>query len=100
MFGRRRFATVVDAQLDLFRREHGDAITEAAELLAAYDRAGRDEAEERYGDYVDSVDAGRDILEVMRDHYAATLDEPEEYVREFNRAVSRRLPQFSFDREE
>ena len=35
----------------------------------------QDEAEERYGDFVDLVDTGRDELEEIRDTYAQTLDE-------------------------
>jgi hypothetical protein len=29
----------------------------------------------------------------MRDHYAADVDDPEDYVRTFDRAVSKRLPE-------
>jgi hypothetical protein len=31
----------------------------------------------------------------MRDHYAATVSDPDAYVHEFNRAVARRLPAFA-----
>jgi len=99
IFGRRRFAAVVDAQLDLFARDHRDVIDEVRERLAAYDRADRDEAEELYGDYVDAVETGTEILADLRDHYAATLEDPEPYLREFNRAVARRLRPFDLELE-
>ncbi len=46
-----------------------------------YNRADRDEAEELYGDYVDLVEAGTEVLADLRDTYASTLDEEaaEEY---------------------
>ena len=99
MLGRRRFGSIVDAQLDLFEREHGHLIAEAAESLDTYNRSGRDEAESRYGDYVDAVAAAREQLADMRDHYASTLDDDEPYVRAFDRAVKRRFPRFAFERE-
>ena len=64
-------------------------IEEATARLDAYNAAGREEAEELYGDYVDAVETGTEILADMRDHYAATLDEPDGYLSEFNKAVER-----------
>ena len=55
---RSRFADVVERQLDLFEREHRGLIDDCVEAERAYDRAERDEAEERYGDYVDLVETG------------------------------------------
>ena len=72
-------------------------IDEARERLDAYNRASRDEAEELYGDYVDAVETGTDILADLRDHYARTVDDAERYVVEFNRAVRKRLPTFEPD---
>jgi isocitrate dehydrogenase kinase/phosphatase len=97
MFGRARFTNVIESQLELFEREHADAIDEAQERLDAYNRAERDEAEELYGDYVDAVETGTEILADLRDHYAQTLEDPERYVREFNRAVAKRLPRFALE---
>ena len=94
MFRRARFASVIDAQLELFRHEHRDVIEDVDEHLRAYNEASRDEAEELYGDYVDAVDAGIDILADLRDYFARTLDDPDRYVDEFNRAVARQLPEF------
>jgi hypothetical protein len=97
MFRRARFASVIDAQLDLFEREHRDVIDEANARLDAYNRAGRDEAEELYGDYIDSLETGTEILADLRDHYARTLDDADPYLVEFNRAVQKRLPAFALE---
>jgi hypothetical protein len=97
MFRRARFASVIDAQLDLFKREHRDLIDEANARLDAYNRAGRDEAEELYGDYIDSLETGTEILADLRDHYARTLDDADRYLVEFNRAVQKRLPAFALE---
>jgi hypothetical protein len=97
VFGRSRYAKVVDAQLDLFVSEHQDVIHEVRERLDLYNRSDRDEAEELYGDYVDAVETGTEILSGMRDHYGATLADPDEYVSAFNRAVSRRLREFGVE---
>lgn len=94
-FGRARFSVVIDAQLDLFVRDHRDVIEEANDRLDAYNRAGRDEAEELYGDYVDAVETGTEILADVRDHYARTVDNPDLYRNEFNRAVAKRMPAFA-----
>ena len=94
---RSRFAGLVDSQLDLFVRENRDVIEEVAQRLEAYNRADRAEAEELYGDYVDAVETGTEILADMRDHYAATVDDPDDYIRTFNRAVARRLPEYALE---
>jgi hypothetical protein len=97
MFRRSPFANVIGAQLDLFVRDHPDVIAEAKDRLDAYNRAGRDEAEELYGDYVDAVETGTEILADLRDYYARTLDEPDRYCMEFNRAVAKRMPAFALE---
>ena len=99
MFRRRRFADVIATQLDLFVQEHADVLRECEEAERAYNTAPRDEAEERYGDYVDVVETGTELLADLRDHFAATLDEEtsEAYEDEFNRAVLRRLPRFALE---
>jgi hypothetical protein len=97
MFRRSRFAEVIDAQLDLFEREHRDVIDEANARLDAYNRASRDEAEELYGDYVDAVETGTELLADFRDHYARTVDDADRYLVEFNRAVQKRLPPFALE---
>jgi hypothetical protein len=95
MFRRARFAKVIDAQLDLFVRDHPDVIDEAKDRLDAYNRAGREEAEELYGDYVDAVETGTELLADMRDHYARDIEDADRYCIEFNRAVARRMPPFA-----
>jgi hypothetical protein len=99
IFGRRRFADLIQRQLDLFEREHGDVIEEAQERLDLYNRAERDEAEELYGDYIDAVETGTELLADIRDAFKRTLDEgiDEEYEAEFNRAVGKRLPRFALE---
>jgi len=99
VFRRRRFADVISRQLDLFEREQVDVISECEELERAYNAAPRDEAEERYGDYVDAVETGTELLADLRDHFAMTLDDEasEEYEDAFNRAVAKRLPRFGLE---
>jgi hypothetical protein len=94
---RSRFAPLIDSQLDLFEREQRAVIEEVAARLEAYNRADRAEAEELYGDYVDAVETGTEILADMRDHYATTVDDPDEYIRAFNRAVAKRLPEYALE---
>jgi hypothetical protein len=98
-FRRSRFAGVIERQLDLFEREHRGVIEETEERLEAYNAADRDDAEELYGDYVDAVETGTELLADLRDHFKATLAEgvDEQYEREFNRAVAKRLPRFSLE---
>jgi hypothetical protein len=97
MFRRSRFAELIDSQLDLFLRDHRDVLAEIDLRLAAYNSADRSQAEELYGDYVDAVETGTEMLADMRDHYARTVDDPDNYIRAFNRAVAKRLPEFSLE---
>ncbi len=99
IFRRSRFGDVVRRQLDLFEREHAGLIRDCDAAEEAYDRAGRDEAEERYGDYLDLVETGTELLAALRDGFAATLDEPAaaEYEATFERAVRKRLPRFALE---
>jgi hypothetical protein len=99
---RARFADVIDRQLDLFEREQRGLIEDCIAAERAYDEADRDEAEERYGDYVDLVETGTEILADLRDNFATTLDEDaaEEYEGEFNRAVLKRLRRFALEIED
>jgi len=88
-----RFSDLVSRQLDLFAGDEGDGLlAEVRDAKERYDRAGRDDSEEAYGDYVDVVDATRDALADMRDRYAATLDSDaaEEYAAAFERAAMKR----------
>jgi hypothetical protein len=99
MFRRRRFADLISRQLELFEQEQADLIGDCVEAEEAYNRADRDDAEELYGDYVDLVETGTELLADLRDTFKRTLDEEtaEEYEAEFNRAVVRRLPRFGLE---
>ena len=90
---------MIARQLDLFQRDQAELIRECEEAQSAYDRAERDEAEERFGDYQDLVETGTEALADLRDHFASTLgdDAAEQYEAEFNRAVAKRLPRFSLE---
>ena len=100
IFRRRRFGDLIERQLALFeeraRRAPARRATRPRRPTTA---AERDEAEERYGDYVDLVDTGTELLAGIRDAYAATLDEDTaaRYEDEFNRTAARRLPQFALE---
>jgi hypothetical protein len=96
---RRRFADVIARQLELFEREHEALIRDCEQAERAYDAAPREQAEERYGDYVDLVETGTELLADLRDHFAWTLDDDaaEEYETAFNRAVAKRLPRFALE---
>jgi RNA binding exosome subunit len=99
IFRRARFADLIRRQLDLFEREHADVIEETEERLELYNRAEREEAEGLYGDYIDAVETGTELLADIRDAFKRTLDEgiDEEYEAEFNRAVDKRLPRFALE---
>jgi hypothetical protein len=94
---RRRFTDVIARQLDLFERDHAGLLRDCAAAEEAYDRAERDEAEERYGDYLDLVDTGAELLAGLRDGFAQTLaeDAAPEYEVAFNRAVAKAFPRFA-----
>ena len=96
---RPRFGEVVQRQLTLFEREQAALIRACEQAERGYDDADRDEAEERYGDYLDLVATGTEELAAMRDAYASTLAAADaaRYEREFNRAVARRLPRFGLE---
>jgi hypothetical protein len=96
---RRRFANPIARQLDIFVRDQLELLEACDEAERAYDRAERDGAEERYGDYQDLVETGTELLADLRDNFKRTLDEEtgEEYEAEFNRAVAKRLPRFGLE---
>jgi hypothetical protein len=96
---RGRFVDLVERQIALFTAENAGLIRDTEAALDTYNRAPRDEAEERYGDYLDLVETGTDELVELRDNFAATLDEDsyEEYHDVFNRVVRKRLPRFGLE---
>ena len=99
---RARFADLIQRQLDLFERDHRGLIEDCVAAERAYNRADRDEAEERYGDYVDLVETGTEVLANLRDNFASTLDDAaaDEYEQAFNRAVLRRFRRFALEIED
>jgi hypothetical protein len=99
---RGRFADVIRRQIDLFEDEQSALIAECDAAEEAYDRADRDEAEERYADYLDLVETGTELIAGLRDNYATTMDEEtaEEYAEEFNHTVRVRLPRFALEIED
>lgn len=97
MLRRARFTEVINAQLSLFVRDNQDVLEDVALRLERYNAADRSDAEELYGDYVDAVETGTEILADLRDHYARSLEDPDRYLTEFNRAVAKRLPEFSLE---
>ena len=99
---RARFAEVIDRQLDLFAREHRGLIEDCLAAEQSYNRADRDEAEERYGDYVDLVETGTELLAGLRDNLSSTLEDDvaEEYEEAFNRAVLKRFRRFALEIED
>lgn len=99
MIFKRPFADLVRRQLDLFECENADLIRDCDAAEAAYDQADRDDAEERYGIYLDLVETGTELLASLRDAYAATMDDETApaYEATFNRAVQRRFPRFALE---
>jgi len=101
-FRRARFAELIDRQLDLFEREHRGLIDDCIAAERSYTRADRDEAEERYGDYVDLVETGTEALANLRDNFATTLDDDaaDDYAAAFNQAVLKRFRRFALEIED
>ena len=100
MIFKRRFSDVIERQLRLFADEHAGLIADVKAAEGQYERAPRDEAEERYGDYLDLVETATETLADLRDHFSATLPEEgddEEYESAFNRAVRKRWPLFGLE---
>ena len=96
---RARFADLIQRQLELFEHEQAELIADCEHAERAYDAADREDAEERYSEYLDLVETGTDVLADLRDNFAMTMDEEaaEEYEQAFNRAVARRLPRFALE---
>ena len=96
------FADLIERQLTLFREDCAELIEQCEEAELAYDRAGRDEAEERYATYLELVEEGTEALTEIRDTYARTLDaeQAEAYEQAFDREVGRRLPRFALGLED
>jgi hypothetical protein len=99
---RARFSELIDRQLDLFERDNRGLIDDCLAAERSYTNAEREEAEERYGDYVDLVETGTEVLADLRDNFASTLDDDtaDDYVAAFNRAVLKRFRRFALEIED
>jgi hypothetical protein len=97
---RGRFSEVIARQLDLFEEQDAEFLRRVEEAERAYDDAGSEDAEEVYGRYQELVEHGTEALGEMRDAYAGTLDDADEYVAEFNQTVIDRLPRFGLEIED
>ena len=88
------FAELVERQLDLFLADEARLLADCDAALRAYDDAPGDEAESRYGDWVDLAETVRDELEAVREAYARTLaaGTADAYRDAFNAAARRRFP--------
>jgi hypothetical protein len=92
-FRRRRFAALVDRQLDLFAADEAGLLEEARCAEDVWTRSGRDDSEEAYGDWQLVVDAIGERLLDLRETYAATLDDDagSDYRGAFGRAAASRF---------
>ena len=91
---RPRYEDVIHRQLELFADEHRELLSRVADAERDYRRASAEDAEERYGDYMDLVEEAEDDLLALRDRFAETMEarERRRYEREFTRAAERMLP--------
>jgi hypothetical protein len=87
---------LAERQLDLLEIDDADLLREAREAEQAWNDAGRDDAEEAYGDFQLVVDAIADRLLEIRDAYASTLadDAVDAYRQAFSRAVRGRFSRY------
>jgi hypothetical protein len=99
MIFRRRFGELIDRQLDLFEQDNTELFERLEDAEDEYRRAGRGEAEERFGDLQELLAEGGERLVELRDSYAETLDDhaAQEYAGAFDFAVLRRFPQFALE---
>ena len=95
MFRRRRFADLIERQLDLFERENADALRRVADTRRRELRADEEDATEAFGDYLDEVGWAAEELREIRDGYSGTLDAAatSAYFGAYGKAVRRRYPE-------
>ena len=92
IFRRKPFAQLIERQLELVALDDRDLLDDVEARRREYASAEREDAEEAFGDYQLALEALKDRLTEIRDTYAATLDDSEEYERAFERAAARRWP--------
>jgi hypothetical protein len=102
MLFKRRFAKLIDRQLDLFAEDNARLLERIADAREAYHGAPREDAEDRFGDYQAWAADGTDALVRLRDAYASTLDDDDaaEYETAFKRAVRRRFGELALELED
>jgi hypothetical protein len=88
-----RFSDLVQRQLDVLAADEADLLSEIEEAEKRWNEAGREGAEEAYGDYQLAVDALADRLVETREAYAASMapDAADVYRRSFSHAAARRF---------
>ncbi len=91
------FAELVERQLDLVVTDESELLDEAVEAEQAWIRAGRETAEESYGDFQLVVDAIADALLGLREMYVRTLDagSADAYRHAFAAAVARHFRRYA-----
>ena len=92
IFWRSQYGKLVARQLDLLVADEPELLADIEAARRAYDAADRDEAEERFGDYQLALEQLKIRVREARDAYGSTLDDPESYERELERAALRRWP--------
>jgi hypothetical protein len=99
IFRRDRFGDLIGRQLDLFERDHADVLRDVEQRRSLWNAAAREDTEELYGDYLDAVETGTELLADGRDHFARSLSEADadRYRAEFDKAVLRRLRPFALE---
>jgi hypothetical protein len=97
VLGRRRFAELVQRQLDLFEEDARPVLDEAAAADSAWAHATAEESEELFGDYQLIVDELAERLYDLREGYARTLDDraAEDYRKAFNRGAKNRFRRYA-----
>ena len=96
-FRRGRFHDLVSRQLEVFAVDEASLLEEARAAEDAWNRAGRADAEEAFGDWQLVVDAVGERLLDIREGYASTLDGDSagEYRAAFTRAAASRYRAFA-----
>jgi isocitrate dehydrogenase kinase/phosphatase len=96
---RARFGELIGRQLDLFEQDNADVLRDVEKRRSEWNAAAREDAEKLYGDYLDAVETGTELLADVRDHFARSLSESdaERYRSEFDKAVFRRLRPFALE---
>ena len=61
----RRFEDLIGRQLAIFREDYADLLAACSAAERAYDRAGAEEAEERYAAFLELVEEGSEALSTI-----------------------------------